>query len=105
MLNSTFGNDNVHIQVQAPSPSLIVIAQSYYPAWRAYLDGKRIAMFRANYAFQTVEVPSGTHEVLLRYQDGYFTTGVLLSGLGLVVCFAIWMLRKPQNANANRSTN
>ena len=43
------------------------------------MDGKPAALWRANYAFQAVEVPSGRHEVRLVYADRAFWFGTAIS--------------------------
>jgi uncharacterized membrane protein YfhO len=70
---------------------MVVIAQTYYPAWKAYVDGQPTKLWRANYAFQAVEVPAGTHRIELRYEDRLFYAGAMLSGLGIVISGWLWV--------------
>jgi len=90
VLDATFANQRISIQTEAPAASLVVISQSHYPAWRAYVDGRPATIWRANYAFQALQVPAGRHQVQLIYQDRAFLTGAVLSGLGLLACAALW---------------
>jgi len=83
-----FGNQEAHLTVQAPAPALVVIAQSFYHDWHAFVDGKPVPLLRANHAFQAVEVPAGRHEVTLRYEDSMFRLGALISVLTLLGCLA-----------------
>ena len=57
--DARFADQRVSLQTEAPAPSLVVIAQSYYPAWKAHVDGRPARVWRANYAFQAIEVPAG----------------------------------------------
>ena len=41
----------------ADQPSLVVAAQTFYPCWKASVDGQPARLWRANYAFQAVQVP------------------------------------------------
>jgi hypothetical protein len=93
----TFTNEKIEVQAEASATSLVVISQTYYPAWKAYVDGLPAKIWRANYAFQAVEVPRGNHEVTLRYEDKKFRMGLWVSGFGLLACFGLWMraLRRP----------
>ena len=95
-----FANQNVSIQPEAPVASLAVIAQAYYPAWKAYVDGQPARIWRANYAFQAVEVPAGQHQVLLFYEDKRFLIGAALSGLALLACLGLWLLAHFRKTNA-----
>jgi hypothetical protein len=91
VLDTVFENHRVSIRAEASAPSLILLAQSYYPAWRAYVDGHPTQIWRANYAFQAVQIPAGQHNVRLVYRDQAFRFGVALSGLGLLICAGLWL--------------
>jgi hypothetical protein len=82
----------VRLQVDAPEPALLVVAESLYPGWRGTLDGQPVEIVRANYLSQGVVVPSGSHTVELRYEPGAVRYGALLSlvGLGGVGGLAGW---------------
>ena len=90
VLEPQFSNQRISLQTEAPAPSLVVISQTYYPVWKAYVDGRPTRTWRANYAFQALQVPAGQHQVQLIYQDRAFRAGAILSGLGLLVCAGLW---------------
>jgi hypothetical protein len=89
-----FSAQEIDARVDAPAPAMVVAAQSYYHPWRAYVDGKPTPLWRANYAFQALEVPSGTHEVKLVYEDWNFRIGALLS-LATLLGLAIFYFGRP----------
>jgi hypothetical protein len=86
-----FANQSLALQTDAPETSMVVIAQSYYPAWKAYIDGHPVKLWRANYAFQALQVLRGQHRVELRYEDRAFRTGLILSALGLICLVLFWL--------------
>jgi hypothetical protein len=88
IISQRFERQRVELELEAPEPSLVVIAQSYYPCWRAYADDHPVPLLRANYAFQAVQVPAGTHRLRLVYEDRAFQFGALLCSLALVGCAA-----------------
>jgi hypothetical protein len=90
VLDARFANQSVSFQTEAPAASLVIISQTYYPAWRAYVDGHPTKIWRANYAFQALEVPAGYHTVKLVYEDTKLLAGAVLSGLGLLACAGLW---------------
>jgi hypothetical protein len=92
VLNSRFANHSISIQTEGPALSLVVISQSYYPAWKAYVDGQPATIWRANYAFQALEVPPGRHQIQLVYKDSKLLVGAVLSCLGLLTCTGLWWL-------------
>ena len=94
-VTSRFSLDSTSISIRSAAPTIAVIAQTYYPAWKAYLDGKRVKLWRANFAFQAVEVPAGSHEIELVFEDTRFRAGAFLSAIGLVTCLFIWLRAAP----------
>jgi hydrogenase-4 membrane subunit HyfE len=97
VLNSKFATQRVDIEVEAAEPSLVVVAQTYYHNWHAYVDGQPAHLLRANYAFQALQVPAGRHQVRLVYEDRVFQFGATVSVCMVVNCliFLRW-LRKRQ---------
>jgi len=90
VLDARFSNRRVWLQTEAPAASMVVVSQTYYPAWKAYIDGQPIRIWRANYAFQALQVPAGRHQVQLVYKDSKLLAGAVLSGLGLLACAGLW---------------
>jgi uncharacterized membrane protein YfhO len=86
VLNSHFENQRVEIEVEAAEPSLVVISQTYYHNWRAFMDGKPVPLIRANYAFQAVQVQAGRHHIELVYIDRAFEIGAAISLSTLLCC-------------------
>ena len=91
-LEASFANQRVTIYSEAPAARLVVISQTYYPAWKAYVDGRPTKIWRANYAFQALEVPAGHHQIQLCYEDKKLLAGAVLSGLGLLASAGLWVL-------------
>jgi hypothetical protein len=86
----------LQLDLEADSAAMVVVAQSFYHPWRAYVDGERTPLWRANYAFQALEIPAGRHHVSLVYEDKAFVGGLILSLLCLLVCGAAWFwLKRP----------
>jgi hypothetical protein len=92
IIGQQFRACKVNIQVESPGPAMVFISQSYYHDWKAQVDGKPAPLWRANYAFQAVEVPAGRHEVILVYKDKMFRIGALLAAWAALVCIALWFM-------------
>jgi hypothetical protein len=90
IVGKQFGASKETMQVDAPGPALVYISQAFYHNWKARVDGKAVPLWRANYAFQALEVPAGKHEVTLRYEDKMFRIGTLLAALAGLICVALW---------------
>jgi hypothetical protein len=83
-----FSAQRLDFDADVDAPALLVLSQTYYHPWHAYVDSKPAQILRANYAFQAVEVPAGHHVVRLFYQDRLFQTGAAIS----ITAFACCML-------------
>ncbi len=56
------------------------------------MDERLARLWRANFAFQALEVPAGRHQVVLTYEDAWFRWGVLISLVSLGTCLAGWII-------------
>ena len=86
--------DRITLNTIAADPGYIVIADVWYPGWRAYVDGKSVPILRANYLFKAVPVSKGEHEVNVVYQPKLIYLGAGLSGLTLatlIILVAFWL--------------
>jgi hypothetical protein len=86
IISTRFSSQRGEIRLQAAKPTFVVLAQAFYDPWQPYVDGRRTKLWRANYAFQALEVPEGVHNVTLVYEDRKFWLGAATSGLTLIGC-------------------
>ncbi len=99
-----FDNSKVVIQVDTPAAAMVNINQAYYHNWQAKVDGAAVPLWRANYAFQAVQVPQGQHELTLVYRDGMFRMGLILGAWAGLICLALWLTPKG-NVNIADTSN
>ena len=97
ILSQDFRANRVKVTVEAEQPTLLVVAQSFYHPWHAYVDQQSVTLWRANHAFQALQIPAGNHRVTLVYEDRRFQLGALISGAALGICWLLWF-RKPRPA-------
>jgi hypothetical protein len=90
VLSPEYSSQRISARVDASAPAMLVAAQCYYHPWRAYVDGKPTPLWRANYAFQALEIPAGTHAVKLIYVDWNFRIGLLISLATLAIAGVYW---------------
>jgi len=91
IVSSQFSRHRLEIEVEAGAPAMVVVAQAFYHPWQAYADGKPTPLWRANHAFQALEVPAGKHHIRLVYEDCSFIYGSIISLVCLVGCGAAWV--------------
>ena len=73
--------------------AFVVISQTAWDGWRAFVDGKRVALRRANHAFLAVWVPAGEHRVRLVYLPRSFVIGRGITFAALIF-LALGLIRR-----------
>jgi hypothetical protein len=73
------------VRVTATGPGLLVLTDSWYPGWRATVDGTESAIVRADATFRGVVVGEGRHQVVFRYRPAWLPWSAALAGVGLAV--------------------
>jgi len=83
----SYDNDQVVIEAEAKADAWLVLLDSYYPGWRATVDGNLAEIYRANGFFRAVRIPAGKHTVSFEYNPQVFYLGLKLSAAG----FLVWL--------------
>ena len=88
------------VRVSSDSAGYLVVADVWYPGWKAYLDGEQASLLRANYLFKALRVPPGEHDVKIVYQPRSFYAGIVLSLTAaclLIAIFVLWTRYRQSN--------
>ncbi|HZK76495.1 MAG TPA: hypothetical protein VFD13_06260, partial [Candidatus Kapabacteria bacterium] len=93
-----FSENGIDVQTRTAAPSILLVNDLYYPAWKAYVDGTETTILRAFTSLRAVPVPAGEHHVELRYDSAAFNLGwkITLGTLALSL-LALFIGRKQKN--------
>ena len=72
------------LAVSTSSPALLVVAQSWFPGWRARVDGQEAPVYRADYVAMAVPIAAGEHRVVLCYGSRAVHAAAALSALAIL---------------------
>ncbi|HKZ86480.1 MAG TPA: YfhO family protein [Anaerolineae bacterium] len=75
----------VTIRAASDVDGYLILADTWYPGWRAAIDGQPAPVLRANSTFRAVAFPVGEHTVQFRYEPDSFRAGAWAS----LACAAI----------------
>jgi hypothetical protein len=81
---------------------LLVLADTWYPRWRVFVDGQEAVLLKANLWQRAVVVPAGSHTVEFHFDSGDVRTGLLVTIIGLLAVIAaavfdrLHSFRKPE---------
>jgi uncharacterized membrane protein YfhO len=81
-------NPNVlGLSVNVPSDGFLVRLENFHSGWRAFIDGIRTKVYRANYAFQAIKIPKGEHRIIFKFSSIY----PILRYLHIFCAFLTWL--------------
>ena len=82
----------LRVRATTPADCLVVINESFYPYWRATVDGQPADLLRVSTGLMGLELPAGKHEIALRYEPprryavaGLVSLVALVAGLALAL--------------------
>lgn len=79
----TYRENLVSVLVNASGPGHVVVTDCYFPGWRAYVNGCRAPLLRANVSLRAVPIAEGVQRVVLVYRPESFLMGVWLTLCGI----------------------
>ena len=87
------------LSVTTERPAFLVVADNWFPAWRAMVDGADAPVLRAYHTLRAVPVPAGEHQVVMRYQSdavgwSLWISLILLVGLVGTTAAQMWQERR-----------
>ena len=99
---TSYGANDIKLKSTTGAKGLLVLSEVYYPAWKAYVDGKPVPLYRADQLLRAVPVPAGKHTVELRYESRSLRLGLAISLLtslalaAILVALVVSRLRRPK---------
>lgn len=81
--------DKITVHCSSSQPGMLVLSEIYYPAWKAYVDGKPVPIYMADHVLRAVPVGPGQHVVELRYESQTLLWGLRLSIIGYLLFAAL----------------
>ena len=93
--------NTISFNAEASKDSLLFLSESYYPGWKAYVDGKPFEILRSNFVFQTILFPKGNHFVHFIYDPESFRIGKRVSIFStiLILIYSLYVVRANKKAN------
>ncbi|MCB0089970.1 MAG: YfhO family protein, partial [Caldilineaceae bacterium] len=68
--------ERVELRARSQEAALLVLSDSYYPGWRAWVDGAATPIYAANYLARGIKLPAGDHTVVFAYEPDSWRRGV-----------------------------
>jgi hypothetical protein len=95
---ASYAPTEVIIQSDDIDSGYLVLTDTFYPGWKALVDGRPQPVYRANYLFRAVRVPAGHHTITFVYRPRSFQIGAAITVasvavVGLYGLLRLWLVR------------
>ncbi len=84
-----FTENELQITAWDGQASILLINDLYYPAWKAWIDGKPTNILRAFGALRAVALDPGKHTIVMRYESSSFEAGWKISATTLIASLVV----------------
>ena len=88
----SYGSQKIVFTTNTNGNMLLFLSDTYYPSWKATIDGSKTPILLADYAFRAVVVPKGKHTIVMQYVPDSFRFGLLIaafSGIGFLLSLVL----------------
>jgi hypothetical protein len=99
------GTDRLVLETEAPAAAFVVIADTWFPGWRARVDDTDAAIVRVDHMLRGIAVPAGRHHLTLTYEPEGWRASTRVTWVAWMLwlaggVLALWMARRPRSATA-----
>lgn len=90
-----YENTRIVLDAAMQRDGWLVLSEIFYPGWQVRIDDVPANLYRANYVFRAVPVPTGEHRVELNFMPASFVIGAVISaGSGLLLLAIVVISRR-----------
>jgi uncharacterized membrane protein YfhO len=83
-----YSPNKVILSINTPSRGILVLSDTFYPGWKAFVDWEETEIMKANVVMRAVVMPEGEHLVKFVYDPIPFNYGLRL-GLCTLICIPV----------------
>jgi uncharacterized membrane protein YfhO len=80
-----YREERVSVATHSDRAALLVLTDSWFPGWKAEVDGTDVPIERVDYLIRGVRIPAGRHRVEFKYEPASWRAGLIVSLLALLV--------------------
>ncbi len=91
IVNTLCNPNQLQYTTKCTTPQLAVFSEVFYDkgGWQAYIDGKEVPHFRANYILRAIVVPAGEHQITFKYIPYAANTGRTIAKIGSILVLLV----------------
>lgn len=81
--------NSVTIKAILVEDGYLVLGDTFYPGWNAYVDGRKSRVLKTNYILRSVFLEKGEHMVKFVYEPKSFTIGMIITLISIVILIPV----------------
>jgi hypothetical protein len=84
----SYAPKRIQVKVDAAANSILLWNDRWSPNWKATVDGQPVNLLRANFIMRGIQVPAGSHEIVMRYEQPakYLYVSFAMMAVGVLLC-------------------
>lgn len=86
--------EQIIINTDSPTDATLVLTDTYYPGWKATVDGKPVQIIPVNWTFRAIRVPQGVHRVDMTYAPKSFVFGIIFTMISSMILCGVLMMKR-----------
>ena len=84
-----YSPNRVTIKATLLDDGYLVLGDTFYPGWNAYIDGKKSRVLKTDYILRSVFLEKGDHIVKFVYEPKSFTIGMIITLASVVILIPV----------------
>lgn len=85
--------NKISVHFSADSPSIVILADPYYPGWKAFIDGVEIDIMKVNHGLRGMVLDAGNHNIEMIYSPNIVWGGLLISLATVLLIVALYFAK------------
>jgi uncharacterized membrane protein YfhO len=82
---SDYRPERVTLTATTDQPGYLILTDSWYPGWRAFVDGQPTPIYRADVLFRAIQINPWAHTIVFEYRSDSFRVGAIVSVASLMI--------------------
>jgi hypothetical protein len=85
----------IELSAQASRGALLVLSETYYPGWRAWVDDRPAPIYETDIALRGILVPAGIHRIRMEFHPMILSVSLAISlGTAILLVFSAFLARR-----------
>lgn len=76
---ASYTPNEVVLETESDNDGWLVLTDTYYPGWQAFVDGKEIRIYRGDFVFRAIALPKGQHQIKFIFEPTYWRISWIVS--------------------------